>query len=79
MAFYIEILKINETAEFVDYEFGDVGAEKGRLRLDKSTGEVAELVGASADTSGRRFRRAATKVLEHWSKGELPNETCWAS
>lgn len=79
MAFYIDIRKVEETADYAVYEFGDDDAGMGRLRITKADGNVSQLDSAPADHSGRRFQRAASKVIEHWKKGELPAETCWAS
>lgn len=78
MAFYINIKKLGETESCADYSFSDEAGE-GRLRIDKQTGEVQELAGAPGDSSGRRFQRAAMKVVQHWKAGELPEATSWAS
>lgn len=79
MAFYIEIDKISENVDEAIYEFSDTEAGKGRLRLDKASGDVMEVVAAPGDVHGRRFQRAAVKVVGHWKEGQLPDKTCWAS
>lgn len=79
MAFYIEIDKISETGDVAIYEFSDTETGKGRLRLDKASGDVTEVVAAPGDAQGRRFQRAAVKVVRHWKEGQLPDKTCWAS
>jgi hypothetical protein len=79
MAFYIEIDKISENADEAIYDFSDSEARKGRLRLDKASGDVTEVVAAPGDVHGRRFQRAAVKVVRHWKEGQLPDKTCWAS
>jgi len=79
MAFYIEIDKISETVAEAIYEFSDTEAGKGRLRLDKASGDVTEVMAAPGDDKGRRFQRAAVKVVRHWKEGQLPDKTCWAS
>lgn len=79
MAFFIYIDKISETVDEVVYEYSDVQARKGRLRLDKATGDVIEVVAAPGDDQRRRFQRATIKVLQHWRNGEFPDKTCWAS
>jgi len=79
MAFYVEIDKISETVNEAIYEFSDTEAGKGRLRLDKASGDVTEVVAAPSDVHGRRFQRAAVKVIRHWKEGKLPGKTCWAS
>lgn len=79
MAFCIEIEKISETVNETIYEFFDMATGKGRLRLDKASGEVTEVAAAPGDGQGHRFQRAAVKVLRHWKEGQLPEKTCWAS
>lgn len=79
MAFYIEIDKISETVDEVIYEFSDTKAGKGRLRLDKASGDGTEVVAAPGDVHGRRFQRAAVNVFLHWKEAQLPDKTCWAS
>ena len=79
MAFYITINKVAETSETVTYEYFDEEAGKGQLKINRATGDVAEVFAAPGDASGRRFQRAAMKVIKHWKEGEFPEETCWAS
>jgi hypothetical protein len=79
MAFYITIKKISETNDTVIYEYFDEQTGKGQLQLAKESGDVAEVMPAPGDSSGRRFQRAAMKVVQHWKAGEFPDETCWAS
>lgn len=79
MAFYITIKKISETSDAVIYEYFDDQSSTGRLQLTKETGDVTELLHASGDNSGRKFQRAAMKVVQHWRVGQFPDETCWAS
>jgi hypothetical protein len=79
MAFYIEIDKISKTVDEAAYEFSDSGTGTGRLRLDKASGNVTEVVPAPGDSRGHRFQRAAVKVIRHWKEGPLPDKTCWAS
>ena len=79
MAFYIKIDKISETVDEAIYEFSDTETGTGRLRLDKVSGYVTEVVAAPGDSRGHRFQRAAVKVVRHWREGPLPGKTCWAS
>lgn len=79
MAFYIEIDKISKTGDETIYEFSETETGKGRLRLDIASGDVTEVVAALGDAQGRRFKRAAVKVVRHWKEGQLPDKTCWAS
>lgn len=79
MAFYLDIRKLEENTEYVIYEFGDNDSEVGKLCIQKADGGVKELQSAPGDNSGRRFQRAASKVIEHWKNGEYPTGTCWAS
>ena len=79
MALCITITKLEESSLFADYTFADPETEVGVLRLNKSTGDVDLLQAASNDTSGIRFRSAATKLMLHWRDGEFPDKTFWAS
>lgn len=79
MAFYIAIKKKSESMDHVIYEYSDSNSSPGMLKLDKASGEVSEVAPAAGDESGRRFQRAAMKVMQHWKAGDLPEETCWAS
>jgi len=79
MAFYIEIEKVSETVYEAIYEYSDTEAGKGRLRIDKGSGEVTEVVAAPGDSKGHRFQRSSVKVRRHWKEGPLPDKTCWAS
>ena len=81
MAIYVGIRKISEDEIEVIYAFGTETDERltGRLRLDKTNGEIEELQPCQQDSQQRFFRRAARKLSLHYQRGEYPDSTCWAS
>jgi len=74
MAFCISIDKVAEDDLSVEYEFEDFG-RRGRLRLEKQTGQITALTSASSNID----QRAARKVWKHWEAGNFPDHTQWAS
>lgn len=79
MAIYIAIRKVREDAESAEFEFGPEEPLQGKMRLDKRSGAVTILTPLQGDNEGRASGRAVRKIKQHWEKGEVPNETCWAS
>lgn len=79
MALYVMIRKVREAEDAVEYAFGPDESRVGRLRLDKSNGQVSLLEPAPGDEREALYLRAASKVVTHWTAGELPDVTCWAS
>ncbi len=78
MAFYIEMDKVEETDEYVEYSFGRNSAF-GLIRLDKNNKTVRVLKECSLDISGKWSQRAAVKLVRLWRSGSLPEKTQWAS
>ncbi|NWL75487.1 hypothetical protein DM872_01270 [Pseudomonas taiwanensis] len=78
MAFYIEINKVAETEEYVEYSFGQL-VDVGMLRLDKVRGTVTILSECPLDQHGHWSLRATVKLTRHWKEGILPEKTEWAS
>lgn len=79
MALYIEIKRTSDTPSFAEYTFGATEERVGKLKLDKSSGEVALLQCAPGDDSQRLYSRASHKIKKHWAEGQVPEVTCWAS
>jgi hypothetical protein len=79
MAIYIAIRKVNEGPDFADYTFGLSEGNGGRLRLNKINGNVSLLEIAPGDSENSLYQRAAHKIHKHWTAGEVPDNTCWAS
>jgi hypothetical protein len=79
MAIYIEIRKVMEQEVFADFVCSLVDGRKGRIRLDKMTGDISLLEAIPGDTENRLFSRASHKLKKHWSLGEIPEKTSWAS
>jgi hypothetical protein len=79
VAVYISIRKINDSETDADYTFSLVDRTSGSLRINKATGDVKLLEPLPGDNEERLFARAAHKVRQHWSKGEFPESTSWAS
>ncbi|OZG69975.1 hypothetical protein BTA51_28295 [Hahella sp. CCB-MM4] len=78
MALYIEMDKVNETNEFVEYSFGR-GECVGLIRLDKANEAIHVINECPLDQSGRWSQRAAVKLIRLWREGRLPEKTHWAS
>ena len=78
MAIYIEITKVSETTQFVDYAFNEISREPGRIRISRETGTM-ELIENQANYSEFVWRRAMRRLNLHWERGEFPEKTCWAS
>jgi hypothetical protein len=79
MAFYIDLDKIEHTKEYVRYKYYDSPDNIGIIELNFATERFKEIQPAPNDPNGYMFERAAIKISKHWSKGELPDRTCWAS
>ena len=77
---YLVVLrKTLDTPQAAEYAYGPSEEGMGRLRLDKTSGEISLLEVAPGDNDQALFTRAAWKIEEHWEEGQLPEETCWAS
>ena len=79
MAFYIQINKVSETEDWVDYEFWESENDVGSLRLDRKAGKVTELHQIESANAAAVFTRASWKILHHFLAGEFPERTCWES
>ena len=79
MAFYIQINKVYETEDWVDYEFWESQNDVGSLRLDRKAGKVTELREIKATNAEAVFTRASWKILQHFLAGEFPQKTSWES
>jgi len=80
MAFYIDINKITENNQFADYQFiSQPDKKRGKLRLNKKTGQVRLLKTVNSIPKDNISQRAAVKLIKHWREGHLPNSTCWVS
>ena len=79
MALSIHINKLFEDANFAYYEYGSKGKKFGKLKINKSNGDVELIEEAEGDVSGVQARAASTALIKHWSKGEYPDKTYWAS
>ena len=79
MAVYVLIRKTKDTSASAEYRFGPNEDSTGLLSIDKVTGRTTLLDGVPGDTRNMAYFRAAVKVIEHWERGELPEELCWAS
>lgn len=78
MAFYIEMDKIADTEEYVEYSFGR-GANVGVLRLNKVRGTLLVLSECPLDKNGGWSQRACMKLARLWKEGVYPEKTEWAS
>ncbi|MGX0889705.1 hypothetical protein AB7M22_001713 [Pseudomonas sp. ADAK2 TE3594] len=78
MAFYIEMDKVVETEEYVEYTFGR-NLEVGIIRLGKKDETICVLKECPLDVNGEWSKRAAMKLIRFWKSGDFPEETQWAS
>jgi hypothetical protein len=78
MAFYIEMDKVTDTDEFVEYTFGR-DKEVGLIRLNKKDQTVSVIQEYPLDSSGKWSQRAAVKLVRLWRDKSLPDKTQWAS
>jgi hypothetical protein len=79
MALYITIRKMSESPISAEYTFGSDERHLRQLKLDKATGDVVLVEPAPDDKAGALYHRAMYKIKKHWTAGELPDVTCWAS
>jgi hypothetical protein len=79
MALYIMIRKVSESPTSAEYTFGSDERHLGQLKLDKATGNVVLVAPAPDDKAGALYHRAMYKIKKHWTAGDLPEVTCWAS
>jgi hypothetical protein len=78
MAFYIEMDKVADTNEYVEYTFGR-DQEVGLIRLNKNSEAISVIKECPLDTNGKWSQRAAIKLIRLWRDRELPDKTQWAS
>ena len=78
MTFYINLEKIDESVEFVQYNFKTSDDNVGLMQIRKTDGNVTEIVAAPND-DGLFFERAAWILMRHWRKNAYPDEICWRS
>ncbi|MBD9608192.1 hypothetical protein ACVK1X_005132 [Pseudomonas sp. PvR086] len=78
MAFYIEMDKVVETEEYVEYTFGR-NLEVGIIRLGKKDETIHVLKECPLDVNGEWSKRAAMKLIRLSRGGSFPGKTQWAS
>lgn len=78
MAIYIEMGKVIETEDYVEYTFGR-GGDVGLIRLDKIKETISVIKECPLDVSGKWSERAGMKLARLFVKGEFPEKTQWAS
>ncbi len=78
MAVYIEMDKVADTNEYVEYTFGR-DQEVGLIRLNKNSEAISVIKECPLDTNGKWSQRAAIKLIRLWRDRELPDKTQWAS
>ena len=78
MAIYIEMDKVVETEEYVEYTFGR-GSDIGLIRLNKIKETIIVIKECPLDVSGKWSERAGMKLARLFVKGEFPEKTQWAS
>lgn len=78
MAFFIEMDKVAETEEYVEYTFGR-NFEVGVIRLGKKDGTIHVLRECPLDMNGEWSQRAAMKLIRLMRSDGFPERTQWAS
>jgi hypothetical protein len=79
MALYINIARLADRGDQMEYTYS-IGVDRsGRLMIDKSSGEVTLMERAPGEGDAGYFERAGYKVRQAWEAGELPDVLCWAS
>ena len=81
MAFAVEVIKSKDDAEWVYYNYRAAkrNVRFGQIKISKSNGDVFIIENAEDDESGAQAKRAGWRLMQHWKKGEYPDETCWES
>jgi hypothetical protein len=83
----IGIEKISETEAVARYQFIDefsineTEATKnfGIIEINKVTGDCSLIKRLVSDENDKLAFYAGRKLVSHWTKGEFPEKTCWAS
>jgi len=79
MAIYIQIVKAEEDASGVVYDFGPSEGLCGKVFVEKATGDVSLL---QLDDPKREtfYLSRVTRVLKrHYAAGTYPDKTCYAA
>ncbi len=79
MAIYIEIEKLKEIGDSVQYRFSLLDECSGILSINKDSGDVSLIEPLPNNKGEKHYARAAYKVKKHWNNGSLSDKTCWAS
>ena len=78
MAIYIEMDRVIETEDYVEYTFGR-GDDVGLIRLDIIKETISVIKECPLDVSGKWSERAGMKLARLFVRGEFPEKTQWAS
>lgn len=78
MAFYIEMDKIVDSEQYVEYSFGRED-NIGVISLDKVRGSLTILSECPLDQDGTWSERVGLKLAKLWTEGVYPENTQWAS
>lgn len=78
MAIYIEMDKVIETEDYVEYTFGR-GDDVGLIRLDIIKETISVIKECPLDVSGKWSERAGMKLARLFVRGEFSEKTQWAS
>lgn len=73
----IDIERTGEDGSLIHYCYEHEG-KRGRLSIDKLSGETKLLEAASGEREGRLYHAAAHRVRQAWRTGALPNKLQWA-
>jgi len=80
MGLLIDIKKIEENEEAAVYLFSTVpNGNSGKVSINKKTGECFVIEEPEYDKESELAERVFRVLARHWTKGEFPDITCWAS
>jgi len=79
MAICVLLRKESETERDAIYFFGPDEGRFGKWMIDKRSGEIELLEPIPGDRTTFYSSRAASRLEQHFKKGEFPDETMYAT
>jgi hypothetical protein len=78
------LIYINKVADQKDntevpYSFNTPEGDVGKVSISKKNKEFFIIEEPEWDIEHKLAHRVVKKLIQHWNKGEFPDETCWAS
>lgn len=79
MGLFIEIKKMKENEQEAFYFFDTGSGNTGKVSINKKTGDCFVIEEPEWDKESKLAMRVFRVLVRHWTKGEFPDITCWAS